>query len=105
MKWQGFIGEEFYIIENRYDLKRLLEDLVDPAIGEPIQKLIDEADYNDRKINTDLVSYEMQLYKQRTDLHDIAIITKKALEYVRYTKRLNRNKLEEYLKEILSKGE
>jgi len=105
MKWQGFIGKEFYIIENRYDLKRLLEDLIDPAIGEPIQKLIDEADYNDRKINTDLVSYEMQLYKQSTDLHDIAIIAKKALEYVRYAKRLNRNKLEEYLKEILSKGE
>ena len=105
MKWQGFIGEEFYIIKSRYDLKRLLEDLVDPAIGEPIQKLIDEADYNDRKINTDLVSYEMQLYKQSTDLHDIAIIAKKALEYVRNAKRLNRGILEEYLKEILSKGE
>ena len=105
MRWQGFIGKEFYIIENRYDLKRLLEDLIDPAIGEPIQKLIDEADYNDRKINTDLVSYEIQLYKQSTDLHDIAIIAKKALEYVKYAKRLNRNKLEEYLKEILSKEE
>lgn len=105
MKWRGFIGEEFYIIESRQDLKRLLEDLVDPAIGEPIQELIDEANYIDRKINTDLVSYEMQLDKQRTDLHDIIIITEKALDYVRHAKRLNRNKLEAYLKEILSKGE
>ena len=105
MKWRGFIGEEFYIVESRQDLKRLLEDLVDPAIGEPIQELIDDANYNDRKINTDLVSYEMQLYKQSADLRDIAIVAKKALEYVRYAKRLNRNKLEEYLKEILSKGE
>jgi len=105
MKWQGFIGEEFYIVESRQDLKTLLEDLVDPAIGEPIQELIDEANYNDRKINTDLVSYEMQLDEQGTDLYDINIIAEKALEYVRNAKRLNRNKLEEYLKEILSKGE
>lgn len=105
MKWRGFIGEEFYIVESRQDLKRLLEDLVDPAIGEPIQELIDEANYNDRKINTDLVSYEMQLDKQSADLHDIIIIAEKALEYVRCAKRLNRNKLEAYLKEILSKGE
>lgn len=105
MKWQGFIGEEFYIVESRQDLKALLEDLVDPAIGEPIQELIDEANYNDRKINTDLASYEIQLDKQSTDLYDITIVAEKALEYVRYAKRLNRNKLEEYLKEILSKGE
>ena len=105
MRWQGFIGKEFYIVESRQDLKTLLEDLVGPAIGEPIQELIDEANYNDRKINTDLVSYEMQLDEQGTDLYDINTIAEKALEYVRNAKRLNRNKLEEYLKEILSKGE
>ena len=79
--------------------------MVDPAIGEPIQKLIDAANYTDRKINTDLVSYEMQLDEQGTDLYDITIVAEKALEYVRHTKRLNRGILEEYLKEILSKGE
>ena len=60
MKWQGFIGDDFYMVNSKEDLKDLLVELTDDNIAGIIQELIDAADYNRLKLKSDLTSYEAQ---------------------------------------------
>jgi hypothetical protein len=105
MKWQGFIGDDFYIVNSKEDLKDLLVELTDDNIADVIQKLIDATNYNRMKLKTDLTSYEAQLEEQRDDLNECVNIAKQLISEIHNAKRVDRKYIISRLSEIVNKGE
>lgn len=98
-------GKNTIFAENERDLvyliREYLSDDVSIWVEDYIQKLIKEADYTDRKVNTDLNSYESQLENQNSAFSEISEQLDNLKEYIDdTTKKMTKKNVLGYIKSI-----
>lgn len=87
---------EFHIVKNDFELIDIIEKHMGYDMSCVFKDLVEKADYNERKLDSDLLSYESSLEECRDDfstLGDMLDSISKELE----SKKLNRVKIKEII--------
>lgn len=87
-------------IQTNEQLANLVGDVMGKAVGEIILNLGEAADYTEHKVDTDLDSYEASLESNASTFNDISEIADELIDYLRDTKKIDRNKLLDKLDRI-----
>lgn len=81
----------FEILKDHQELKDLIESEMGEDVGLEVQKLIDEADYTQQKVQTDLTAYESQLDSFNSMCLEVIDVINNLVNRIEDSKRLNRN--------------
>jgi len=87
-------------IDSNQQLQRLVEEHLGEDAGSEVEQLIADANYTERKIYTDLNSYESSLDSWNSAGYEIIADAQRAIEYIENNKRLDRNKLISFFQSI-----
>lgn len=94
-------GEIIFLDEtNPQEVKNLIEQNMGNDIAFLIQELIDAANYTEKKVDTDLDSYEASLESWNCVGTDILEIIQKCDTYLRESKRIDRDTIFHMMNEI-----
>lgn len=93
MKWQGFIKDNFEIVRNKQELVDLVVSYTDESLRGLMDELVHQVDYNEMKLQTDLINYEMELEHYYRIMQDNREIENELLSYITTAKRISRDKL------------
>ena len=83
----------FEILRNVHELKNLIEAEVGKDVASEVEKLIDAANYTERKVDTDLGAYESHLDSFNAMCSDVLDILERLLKELESPRRLNRHAL------------
>lgn len=100
VKKNGKEHGEYEFIEDNTDLKNLIEITMGREVGNLVQGLIDDADYTQRKLNSDVSAYEDDIYTMRGDFQDIVELVYKLTIQLNGLKRVERKDIISQLDEI-----
>lgn len=89
------------IIHNADDLVRLVRGALGFDAGQMLQLIVDQANFNEQKMQTDLASYESQLESQNTAFEDINEIVQQ-MKYELSQDRLNRSVMKDLVDDLIS---
>ena len=85
---------DFHILRDTDELKELIkEEMGEDVVDEVQKKLIDAADYADRRLETNLPLYESQLDSFKVMCRDLLDVIDDLTLTVERSKKLNRNEL------------
>ena len=84
---------EFHILKDVNELKDLIVEFMGDDAGREVQELIDDADYNNDRADSDLTSFE-------SSLQDISQLIEDLIQYVINIKKLDRGNILEKLEVI-----
>lgn len=89
------------IVDNYDSLYELVRDRMGEDASDMILDLISESDYTNKKLDSDLISYESSLDSYNSMCFELKESIEKLQDYVRDAKRLDRNKLLESLEHLI----
>lgn len=93
------VNDELYII-HRDDFPALVKEYMGEDAYEIVRDLVDEINYNEHKLNSDLITYENQVVNYRYWAKDVLEIADELLKYLNEAKRIDRKRLQYYIKRI-----
>ncbi len=93
------VNGELHIVY-KDDFPTLVEEYMGGEAARIVEELVKESNYNEHKLNSDLVYYESQLNDYQYWAIDIQDLVDELLKYLNEANRVNRNKIRSYINRI-----
>ena len=92
---------DFLYFETMWDIRDKIQEELGDDMGKLITHLIKQGNYATQRIETDLVSYEMDLENYRNGVSNIQVIVEDLKDYVHSIPRMNREFIAGHLTDVL----